>query len=176
MSWTKFGDEYPVEAAALTDAEWRTHGEALMWSNWRLLDLAIPKKDVRRFAEYTADVPLEDVTAGLLRKGFWRDDGDTWYIGLVHPEWQRDSDEVRTAQARAAARQKRHRRHKNGDHSLCTPDTCEDAPSRRDIPRDVQANGHRNARRESRDPVPTRPDPVSSLRTDRCKQLFCSFR
>ncbi|MGH3220030.1 MAG: hypothetical protein ACRDPY_15220 [Streptosporangiaceae bacterium] len=176
MSWTKFGDEYPVEAAELTDAEWRTHGEALMWSNWRLLDFRIPKKDVRRFAEYRTDIPLELVTAGLVAKRWWRDDGDEWYIGLRFPEWQRDSDEVLAERARATARQKRHRRHKNGDHSLCTPDTCEDAPSRRDTPRDVQANRHRDARRESRDPVPTRPDPVSSLRTDRCKLLFWFLR
>ena len=107
MNWTKFGDEYPAEARELTDAEWRTHGEALMWSSWRLLDLHIPKKDVRRFAEYDSDISLDVVTAGLVAKGWWRDDGDEWYVGLIHPEWQRDADEVRTDRAKAAARMKR---------------------------------------------------------------------
>lgn len=148
MTWTKFGDEYPAEASGLTDAEWRTNGEALMWSNFHLLDLHIPKKHVKRFAETDEDIDV--VVAGLVRKEWWRDDGDTWFIGLRHPDWQRDKDEVLADRSKAAARQKRHRRHKAGDHSLCAPDTCEDAPSRRDIPRDVQANGHRDVRRESR--------------------------
>lgn len=160
MNWTKFGDEYPAEARELTDAEWRTHGEALMWSSWRLLDLRIPKKDVRRFAEYDSAVSLDVVIAGLVAKGWWRDDGTEWYIGLIHPEWQRDKDEVLAQRSKDAARQKRLRRHKAGDHNLCTPDTCEDAASRRDMPRDVRANGHVDVRRESRDPDPTRPDPV----------------
>jgi hypothetical protein len=159
LNWTKFGDEYPAEARDLTDAEWRMHGEALIWSSWRLLDLHIPKKDVRRFAEYDSPVSLDVVTAGLVSKRWWRDDGDEWYIGLVHPEWQRSADEVRADQAKAAARSRRHRRHKAGDHSLCTPDTCEDAPSRRDAQGNVQANGHPNVRRASRHPDPTRPDP-----------------
>jgi hypothetical protein len=156
MSWTKFGDEYPAEARELTDAEWRTHGEALMWSNFRLLDLHIPKRDVRRFAEYDSPVDIDVVVGGLVRKGWWRDDDDSWYIGLVHPEWQRDSDEVRTDRAKAAARMKRVRRHKSGDHSLCDASSCEDAP--------VLANvrGERAGERSAhvRDPVPSRPDPV----------------
>lgn len=130
-----------------------------MWSNWRLLDLYIPKKDVRRFAEYDSPVSLDVVTAGLVVKGWWRDDGDEWYVGLVHPEWQRDADEVRTDRAKAAARSRRHRRHRSGDHSLCTPDTCEDAPSRRDAQVHVRANGQPNVRHASRHPDPTRPDP-----------------
>jgi hypothetical protein len=167
MSWTKFGDEYPVEARELTDAEWRTHGEALMWSNWRLLDLHIPKKDVRRFAEYDSPVSLDVVIAGLLSKGWWRDDGAEWYIGLVHPDWQRDAGEVRTAQARAAARMRRIRRHRNGDHSLCDASTCEDAPVRAN----VQANGHPNVPSTFTHPDPTRSRPGLTLRTDRCKHL-----
>jgi hypothetical protein len=157
VSWTKFGDEYPAEASDLTDAEWRTHGEALMWSNFHLLDLHIPKKHVKRFAETDEDIDV--VTAGLVAKKWWRDDGGKWYVGLVHPEWQRDSAEVLADRSKAAARSKRHRRHKAGDHSLCTPDTCKDAASRRDVPRDAQANGHRDVRLASRDPDPTRPDP-----------------
>jgi hypothetical protein len=156
LNWTKFGDEYPVEARELTDAEWRTHGEALMWSNFRLLDLHIPKKDVRRFAEYDSDVPLDDIIVGLVAKKWWRDDGDEWYVGLVHPEWQRDSDEVLADRAKAAARMKRIRRHKAGDHALCSAATCDDSPVRAN----VHPNGHANVRSMFADPDPTRPDPV----------------
>jgi hypothetical protein len=159
LNWTKFGDEYPAEARELTDAEWRTHGEALMWSNWRLLDLHIPKKDVRRFAEYDSADSIDVVTAGLVAKGWWRDDGDEWYVGLVHPEWQRDADEVRTEQAKAAARMKRIRRHRAGDHSLCTPATCDDAPVRPNIHPNAHENGQANVRRTFGHPDPTRPDP-----------------
>lgn len=155
MNWTKFGDEYPAEAAGLTDAEWRTHGEALMWSNLRLLDFHIPKRDVKRFAE--TEVPLDIVIVGLVTKGWWRDDGTTWFIGIVHPEWQRDSAEVLSDRAKATARQRRNRRHKANDHSLCDASTCEDAPSRRDTPRDIPRDVRANVRRESRDPDPTRP-------------------
>lgn len=48
--WTKLGDEAPDEYADLSDAAFRTHIEALCWSNRRLLDLRIPKRDLRRFA------------------------------------------------------------------------------------------------------------------------------
>ena len=173
MSWTKFGDEYPAEACDLTDAEWRTHGEALMWSNHHLLDLHIPKKHVKRFAETDADIAV--VVSGLVARKWWRDDGATWFIGLRHPEWQRDADEVLAVRARDAARQKRHRRHRAGDHALCTPDTCEDAPSHRDMPRDVQANGHTDVTSESRAPRPGPARPGLYLRPDRCKQLSCSL-
>jgi hypothetical protein len=155
VSWTKFGDEYPVEARELTDAEWRTHGEALMWSNFRLLDLHIPKKDIRRFAEYDSDVSLDVVIAGLVAKKWWRDDGGEWYVGLVHPEWQRDADEVRADRSKAAARMKRIRRHKAGDHSLCDASSCADSPVRAN----VLANGHANVPSMFADPDPTRPDP-----------------
>ena len=169
MTWTKFGDEYPAEASELTDAEWRTHGEALMWSNSRLLDFHIPKKHVRRFAE--TDEDIDTVIAGLVARKWWRDDGATWFIGIIHPEWQRDADEVRAIRAKDAARQKRNRRHRAGDHALCTPDTCQDAPSRRDIPRDVQANGHADVRSESRVPRPDPTRPGLYLRAERCKHL-----
>lgn len=155
MNWTKFGDEYPVEARELTDAEWRTHGEALMWSNFRLLDLHIPKKDVRRFAESDSDASIEEITAGLTAKKWWRDDGGEWFIGLRFPEWQRDSDEVRADRSKAAARMRRIRKHKAGDHSLCDAPSCADSPVRPN----VRANGTANVRSMFAHPDPTRPDP-----------------
>ena len=145
MNWTKL-QLISGGSQGVTNAEWRTHGEALCGPTGGLLDLHIPKKDVRRFADTNRMFLFNVVTAGLAAKGWWRDDGDEWYIGVVHPEWQRSADEVRADQAKVAAQARRHRRHRNGDHSLCTPDTCEDAPSRRDAMRDVGRTDRRTSR------------------------------
>jgi len=51
MTWTKLGDEFSDAAAGLSSAAFRTHVEALCWSNRRLLDLIIPKASLKRFAE-----------------------------------------------------------------------------------------------------------------------------
>jgi hypothetical protein len=126
VTWTKLGDEFPPEARGLTDAEFRTHVEALGWSNTRLLDLLIPKTEVRRFAESPA---AQDAPGGLVAKGWWEDRGDDWYIGLRFPEWQRDRQQVEHRRAYLAEAQRRRRAHKAGDHSSCLPATCKNAPS-----------------------------------------------
>jgi hypothetical protein len=125
VTWTKLGDEFPVEAKDLTDAEVRTHVEALCWSNWRLLDLHIPKGEVRRFAESRDAAAAVD---GLVVKGWWEDRGDAWYIGVRFAEWQHDRSQVEHRRAYLAEAQRRSRRHKAGDHSLCLPGRCKHAP------------------------------------------------
>lgn len=154
MNWTKFGDEYPVEARELTDAEWRTHGEALMWSNLNGLDLRIPKNHVRRFAE--TSVPIDIVTAGLEDKGWWRSEGREWYIGIVHPEWQSSSEGLRIDRDKAAARMRRVRRHNKGDHSLCTAGDCVRPNVRANVPNErsphVHPNVHPNAQANGHGP------------------------
>ena len=47
--WTKLGDEFSDEAWNLSDAAFRTHVEALMWSNRLGLDGMIPKRHFRKF-------------------------------------------------------------------------------------------------------------------------------
>ena len=47
MGFAFLGAELAYEAAALSDAAWRTHVEALIWSRQCLLDLAIPKRTYR---------------------------------------------------------------------------------------------------------------------------------
>jgi hypothetical protein len=85
VTWTKLGDEYSDEARDMTDAEYRTHSEALIWSNRRGLDLLIPKRDLKKFAE---SPDAGDAPAGLIAKGWWADEGDCWNVGLRFPEWQ----------------------------------------------------------------------------------------
>jgi hypothetical protein len=114
--WTKLGDEFSDEARELSDAAFRTHVEALCWSNRRLLDLAIEKRDLKRFAETgTPDAAVEE----LIDAGWWQDCGDAWYVGTRFSEWQRDRSQVEHRREQQALAQKRRRRHLVGDHSLC---------------------------------------------------------
>jgi hypothetical protein len=137
--WTKIGDEWPDVSRDLTDAEHRTHVDALCWSNRRLLDLRVPKRDLRRFAE---SPDAEIAVKGLMAKGWWEDLGDCWDIGLVRPEWQLESAVIEHRRAGDALRQRRHRMHDAGDHSLCTercPFVTRDAT--RDATRDPGRGG-----------------------------------
>jgi hypothetical protein len=118
VTWTKLGDEFGPESGELTNGEFRTHVEALIYSNWRLLDLYVPKSEIRRFAG-TADVGAD--VDGLVAKGWWADAGPNWYIGVRFPEWQLDRAQVETRRAYLAEAQRRSRAHKSGDHSLCLP-------------------------------------------------------
>lgn len=90
-----------------------------------MLDLKVPKADVRRFAE--APDP-ETAVKGLVVKGWWEDRGDCWYVGLRFPEWQRERFQVERRRAYLAEAKRRSRAHHNGDHSLCLADKCPRAP------------------------------------------------
>jgi hypothetical protein len=121
VTWTKLGDEYSDAAADLSDAAFRTHVEALGWSNRRLLDLVIPKRALRRFAE-TADPDV--AVRELIAAGWWEDRGDGWWIGCRFPEWQVERSVIEQRRTDTAARVRRHRMHKAGDHSECEPSRC----------------------------------------------------
>jgi hypothetical protein len=133
MTFTSLGDEFPAAARELSDAAFRTHIEALCWSAARLLDLLLPKREVRRFAE-TADP--ETAVEELISKGWWQDCGDAGYfIGCRFREWQQERVVVEKRRAANALRKRRQRLHAVGDHSLCT-DRCPHVMSRRDGTRD----------------------------------------
>lgn len=153
MTWTKLGDEFGDEARDLTDAELRTHIEALGWSNRRGLDLHIPKRDLNRFAE--SEQAGEAVT-GLLVKGWWEERGDDWYVGVKFPEWQLERAVVEQRREASALRMRRSRMHKAGDHSICLPEHC--AYVTRNETRDVTRNETRNPVRVGTGPMDP-PDP-----------------
>lgn len=135
MTWTKLGDSFIDDAYDLSDAAFRLHTEALIYSNRRLLDLVIPKREVRRFTavdEY--DVAAEE----LVDRGWWADKGDRWWIGLKWPEWQRDRSQVEHRRAQVSAAQRRRRRHQVGDHSMCLPKNCPHATSSDDTADDYR--------------------------------------
>jgi hypothetical protein len=121
VTWTKLGDEYSDAAADLSDAAFRTHVEALGWSNRRLLDLVIPKRALRRFAE-TADP--DAAVRELIASGWWEDRGDAWWIGCRFPEWQVERAVVEHRRNVSAETSRRHRMHRAGDHRLCDPGRC----------------------------------------------------
>jgi hypothetical protein len=120
VTWTKLGDEFAGETARLSDAAFRTHVEALIWSNHRLLDLMIPQRDVRRLAE-TLD--MDEAVKELIESGWWEERGDAYWIGCRFPHWQQDKVQIDHRRAMWAEDQRRSRRHRLDDHSLCSPGT-----------------------------------------------------
>lgn len=124
MTWTKIGDEFSDAARDLTDAAYRTHTEALLWSNRRLMDLVIPKRDLKRFAE-TADP--DTAAKELIETGWWQDCGDEWWIGCRFADCQLERSVVERKREQSAVTTRRHRLHKAGDHSLCNPSRCDSA-------------------------------------------------
>lgn len=135
MTWTKLGEEFGDAARKLSDAAFRTHVEALMWSNRRLQDLLIDPDDIRRFAETKHP---EEAVAELVDAGWWKDEGEGWFIGCKFDDWQLEKTVVDARREQTALRQRRHRMHAAGDHSICT----ERCSVTRDKPRD-----------DTRDPV-----------------------
>jgi hypothetical protein len=166
MTFTTLGDEFSDEARDLTDAEYRTHVDALCWSNRRLLDLLIPKRDVRRFAE-TADP--DAAISGLVAKGWWEDRGEAWYVGLVFPEWQQERADVERRQEAAAQRSRRWRKHRLGDHSLCDPARCKPVDNSQNG-REPATSANANVTRDvthgvTRDVTPLLPNPAHPIPT-----------
>lgn len=137
MTWTKLGDEFLPESAELSDAAYRTHTEALQWSSFRLLDLRIPKRDLKRFAETRGD--LAGAVAELIAMSWWTDEGDHYWIGMRFPEWQRDRLQVVHRREKNAEAQRRKRRHDLGDHGMCLA-SCK-RPSADDSPDDPGRGG-----------------------------------
>lgn len=114
--WTKLGDEFVDDAADLSDAAVRTHVEATGWSNRRLLDLVIPKRDLRRFA---FSAVADNAVAELVAAGWWEDLGDSWYLAY-RPEWQQSREQVETRRETNLRAQW----HRRGDHRKCDPLKC----------------------------------------------------
>jgi len=121
MTWTKLGEEFPDEAGDLTSDAFRLHVEALAWSNRRLLDLIVPKRDLRRFTFVTDSTAAVDE---LVRQGWWQDCEGDWFIGMKFPEWQQEREQVEHRRAANRLSQNRKRKHDIGNHELCIPGRC----------------------------------------------------
>ena len=95
MTWTKLSDDFSDDCWTLSDAAFRLHTEALVWSNRKLLDLYIPKDDLRRFAKRPEAAPE------LVAVGWWTDDGEH-YVIRHHGGYQPTREAVLTRQAKNA--------------------------------------------------------------------------
>lgn len=154
MSWTKLGDEFSDEAQDLSSDAFRTHVEALLWSNRRLLDLVIPKRDLKRFAESPdPGAAAEELVAA----GWWQDAVDSWYVGVHFAEWQQESVVIEHKRKTSAMTTRRNRLHKAGDHSICRPEHCKVAHDRDASPPTSRAQSPGTGRDGTGNP-PTEPN------------------
>lgn len=96
VTWTKLSDDFGDDCWTLSDAAFRAHVEGLTWSNRKLLDLRIPKGDVRRFAKNP------EATTELVANGWWSDAGDAYLI-RHHAQYQRSREDVLRQQETNAA-------------------------------------------------------------------------
>jgi hypothetical protein len=81
MTWTKLSDDFTDDTWTLSDAAYRLHSDGLVWSNRKLLDLRIPKDDLRRFKN-------PEAIGELLAGGWWIDQG-AYYLIQHHAAYQR---------------------------------------------------------------------------------------
>jgi hypothetical protein len=87
MTWTKLSDDFSDDCWRLSDAAWRLHVEGLLWSNRKLLDLALDKDEMRCWAKHP------DAAAELVANGWWRDEGKHYLI-IHHALYQRSREAV----------------------------------------------------------------------------------
>jgi hypothetical protein len=92
MPWTKLSDDYSDDLYTFSHAAFRLHTEAIIWSNRKLLDMRVPKADLRRFATDESGLPE------ILERGFWKAEGDA-YVIVHHAGYQRKAEKVINQQA-----------------------------------------------------------------------------
>jgi hypothetical protein len=87
MTWTKLGDEFADECWTLTDAAFRLHTEALIWSNRKATDGQLAKPDMVRWARHP------EAADELVAVGWWKDCGSHYKI-VHHIGYQRTAKQV----------------------------------------------------------------------------------
>ncbi len=92
MTWTKLSDDFTDDTWNLSDAAFRLHLEGLVWSNRKLLDLRIPKAELRRFGKNP------DAANELVENGWWSEDRG-FYLIRHHARYQRSREAVIRQQA-----------------------------------------------------------------------------
>lgn len=109
MTFTRLGDEFPAITRDLSDAAFRTHVEALIWSNSRDLDLIVPRSDVPRFAETRCN--LDQIIAELIECEFWIERDGMLDIGAAQQgrtrSWQYTAEQRSQQRVKSRDRQAR---------------------------------------------------------------------
>jgi hypothetical protein len=137
------------------------HVEALVHCNRHLTDGKLARKSLRRITD--SEDLAGDVEA-LVEVGLWVETDEGWDI-----DWsdQERADDVRRRQEGNAERQRKHRQHAAGDHSLCASSRCKAArDTTSDVTRDVTDNETGNVTAPR--PIPARPGPKEPGQGRRC--------
>ena len=91
MTWTKLSDDFTDDCWRLSDAAFRVHVEALVWSNRKLLDLVIEVDDLHQLASKSASTA--EAVAELVGAGWWEPIDDGFRI-IHHGVYQRTAEAV----------------------------------------------------------------------------------
>jgi hypothetical protein len=134
MTWTKLSDDFGEDCARvqLSDAAFRTHVEGLLWTMRRGTGGQLDRRDIDRLAD--TDAPMAAVKE-LLDVGFWQQT-EAGFLVVHAMSDQIEPHVIEHRRKLAAERQQRKRLHDAGDHSMCLPKTCKQAPVTRDVTRD----------------------------------------
>ena len=139
MTWTKLSDDFADQCSSLSDAAFRTHAEALIWTMRRETAGYITAQDIRRFAESPhAEMAVQELVAC----GWWSIDGQGYRVNH-HMEHQPEPDLIAKRRELGAERQRKHRRKKAGLDTSGPLDASRPDPSRPD-PGNASSNASRN--------------------------------
>jgi hypothetical protein len=166
VTWSRHSDDYSDRAdiMGLSDAAYRAHDAALIWSNRQLTNGFIPEMAMPVVLAYVRG-DHRDAVLELEAADLWEHVDDGWLIDWTDQE---EADAVkgrrdRTAQRQAAWRE-RSSRHRVGDHSMCDPTRCKGAKVEAELTPLPTRNGSRNASRNAlRNGAPTHPVPTPPL-------------
>lgn len=151
MTWTRLSDNFDGLSIELSDAAFRTHVLALVWSNRTLTNGRLPARALGQ-VNGTPEIAAELETAG-----FWAAIEGGYQVDWADQEQaeQVQARKSRNAQANKAYRERRDL-HSVGDHSKCDPKHCN---ASRDESRDASHDLSPSASVRDTRPDPTRPDP-----------------
>lgn len=120
MTWVKLPDTFTEEFEDLGEQAMAVHVAGLCFSNRQGTDGHISKQKALSL------FPLISVEAAiglLVQHGFWKPVGDGYQI-VRHVDDQPSGDEIARRRGVERVRQRRHRLHMSGDHSICDPERC----------------------------------------------------
>lgn len=146
MTWTKLSDDFTDDCWELSDGALRLHIEALVWSNRKLLDCRMSKKEMARWAKCSAPEFISE----LLDCGWWEDDGDAYLINH-HSRYQRTREQVLRQQNVNRANRAQGKSRPVRERAQRVNDSSDDSANERDLgPVDATTRRKPEAQRKPR--------------------------
>ncbi|WP_053207359.1 hypothetical protein [Jiangella muralis] len=155
MTWAKIDDRFndDPDLLRLPRGVRLLHVEGIVWSCRHETDGEIPG---HMLGKVTDEPDAGSAVERLVAAGLWMETGDGWRIANFTRD-QRSKADVERDREFWRQSKVRTRRHKAGDHSLCTnPRYCNHVSTRT-----PGGNLAENPPEDSRLPVPSRPDPTT---------------